>query len=78
MESAALDRELDAYHALLPEIRSAHGSVWALIVHQRLVKTFSDFSQAARYVVSNHPGEQVLIRHTDEKVETAPFVDIGD
>ncbi len=77
MDAAALDKEIDAYQSLLPSIRSDHGSVWALIVHEKLVKTFSDFSQAARYATAHHRNEQVLIRHTDERIETAPFVEIS-
>ena len=77
MEFAGLDREIEAYRALLPDIRKHHGSVWALVVGQRLISTFGEFSQAARYVVEHHRGQQVLIRHTDETIESAPFVEIN-
>ena len=75
--SDSLDREITAYEALLPSIRQTHGSVWALVVHQKLVRTFEDFSLAARYAIAHHNGEQVLIRHTDERLEMAPFVEIN-
>lgn len=72
----SLDREIGAYKALLPKIREDHGSVWALVVHERLVETFAEFGGAARYAIEHHSGEQVLIRHTDERTEMAPFVEI--
>ncbi len=72
-----LDREINAYQALLPSIRKSHGSVWALVVHEKLVETFKDFSVAARYAIDHYSGEQVLIRHTDERLESAPFVEIS-
>ena len=77
MEATTLDREIEAYCALLPAIKKKYGSVWALVVNRKLVSTFSEFSQAARYVIAHHRGEQVLIRHTDERLETAPFVQIN-
>lgn len=73
----SLDREIHAYETLLPDIRAQYGSVWALVVHEKLIKTFKEFSLAARYAIAHHSGEQVLIRHTDERVETAPFVEIS-
>lgn len=71
-----LDREISAYERMRDDIKRAHGSVWALVCREQLVNTFSDFSQAARYAMANCDGEQVLIRHTDERVESAPFVGI--
>ena len=75
--ATTLSQQIEAYHELLPTIRSKHGSVWALVINRQLVSTFNEFSDAARYVVSNNIQEQVLIRHTDELVETAPFVQIN-
>lgn len=72
----ALDEQIEAYEALLPQIRRTHGSVWALVAHQELIETFSDFPSAARYAQEHCASEQVLIRHTDETTETAPFVHI--
>jgi hypothetical protein len=77
MEATSLDQQITAYSDMLPEIRSKYGSVWALIVDKKLVSTFSEFRLAARYVVANHISDQVLIRHTDERLETAPFVQIN-
>lgn len=77
MNAAVLDREINAYQSMLHSIRSQYGSVWALVVQDKLIKTFTDFPDAARYAVANYQGEQVLIRHTDERVETAPFVEIS-
>ena len=70
----ALDQQIQAYHRLLPDIKRSHGSVWALIAARKLVSTFDDFSSAAKYAIEHYPTEQVVIRHTDEAVETAPFV----
>jgi hypothetical protein len=77
MEANFLDREIEAYQALLPSIRLKHGSVWALVVRGKLVSTFKEFSEAAKYSIANFKDEQVLIRHTDERLETAPFVQIN-
>ena len=41
---------------------------------ERLVKTFTDFASAAAYALDHCGQEQVLIRHTDERVETVPFM----
>ena len=70
----ALDVQITAYQHLLPEIRRTYGSVWALVACEKLVKTFTDFASAAEYAFRNHAEEQVLIRHTDERIETAPFM----
>jgi hypothetical protein len=72
----ALDEQIEAYEALLPQIKREYGHVWALIAHRVLIDTFADFPSAARYAQKHCAGEQVLIRHTDERTETAPFVHI--
>jgi hypothetical protein len=74
----ALDEQIAVYESLLPQIKRDHGSVWALVARSQLVSTFRAFSAASRYARRNFEGEQVLIRHTDEKpVETAPFVHVN-
>lgn len=73
----ALDDQIEAYQALLPEIRRKHQSGWALVAKRRLVKLFGEFSEAAQYAQVHFGSEPVLIRHTDEKPETAPFLHIG-
>jgi len=71
----ALQEQVAAYEALLPEIRNRFGSpVWVLVVHKKLVSTFAEFADAARFALKNYPDEQVLIRNTSETVEMAPFV----
>lgn len=72
----ALDEQIETYEALLPQIKKKYGPVWALIAHRELIDTFSDFPSAATYAQEHCAGEQVLIRHTDERTETAPFVHI--
>jgi hypothetical protein len=70
-----LDEQIEAYEALLPQIKKEHGSVWALIAERRLVKTFAAFGDAARYAHENFGKRPVLIRHTDSrKVETVPYL----
>ena len=71
-----LDRELSAYERLRSQIKSEYGSVWALVCHQRLVSTFDEFSEAARYAVHHCQGDTFVIKHTDERLESAPFVGI--
>lgn len=78
-ESAAampttLSREIEAYQALLPEIKSKHGAVWALVADARLVQVFEEFDQAAKYADDQFPNDQVLIRHTSEHRGIAPFI----
>ena len=71
----ALDEQIEAYEALLPEIREKHGSVWALVANRKLVATFTAFSEAAKYAHQHFGKTPVLIRHTDSrKMETAPFI----
>ncbi len=69
-----LTQEIEAYKALLPEIQSKHGSVWALVAHAKLVKVFDEFDQAAKYADDQFPNDQVLIRHTSEHRGIAPFI----
>ena len=72
-----LDREILAYERMREDIKRAHGAVWALVASETLVQTFSEFSDAARYAVTNCAGREVLIKHTDERRESAPFVGIS-
>jgi hypothetical protein len=72
-----LDEQIEAYQAMLPEIKKEHGLVWALVAHRELIKTFGVFDVAARYAVEHFPNEQVLIRHTSERSEMAPFLLVG-
>ena len=66
-----LDEQIEAYEALLPEIKRDHG--W----DRRLVATFEGFSAAAAYAHDHFGKRQVLIRHTDSrKIETAPFIHV--
>ena len=75
MEADGLDREIEAFRALLPGIKERYGSVWAVVADLKLVKTFPVFSEAAQYAREHFGKQPVLIRHTDEtKVEFAPFV----
>lgn len=71
---AALAEQIESYRRMLPEIRREHGSVWALLVDNELKGTFEDFQEAAKYTLANFPGKPPLIRHTDERRETVPFV----
>ena len=74
MNTATLEREIRAYQAMLPDIVREHGSVWAVVAHERLVKTFRDFSDAARFVDANYRNTDVLIRHTHAVQDSAPFL----
>ncbi|QTC90816.1 hypothetical protein [Brevundimonas goettingensis] len=78
MNTVSLEREIRAYESMLPEIKREYGSVWAVISHEKLVSTFKAFSDAARFVNANCRDHQVLIRHTDQHNETAPFVEISN
>ena len=73
----ALDEQIEAFGALLPQIKADHGPAWVLVADKRLVKTFATFPEAARYAREHFGRQTVLIRHTDEKpMETAPFIQI--
>lgn len=74
MSTATLEREIKAYEAMLPDIVREYGSVWAVVSHERLVKTFPDFSEAARFVDENYKNTDVLIRHTHAVQDSAPFL----
>jgi len=74
----ALADQISAYRELLPQIREKYGLVWALITDRRLVRTFAEFSSAAEYASKHFPGRQVLIRHTSEVRETAPFIFVDE
>ena len=73
----ALDVQIAAYQRILQDVRQTYGSVWALVAHETLVRTFTDFASAAEYALRHYAEEQVLIRHTDERMETAPFMMVG-
>lgn len=72
----ALDEQIEAFEALRPDIVRRHGAVWALVSNRALVSTFAEFSEAARYASERLATQQVLIRHTDQHTETAPFIHI--
>jgi hypothetical protein len=72
----ALDDQIDAYEALLPQIKKEHGSGWVVVAGKRPVRVFRDFAAAAGFARDNLSDQQVLIRHTDEAALTAPFVHI--
>ena len=75
--SDELDEQIEAYEALLPQIKREHGSAWVLMADRKLVKTFSAFGDAARYAHEHFGETQVLIRHTDSKTtETAPYIHV--
>jgi hypothetical protein len=78
MSTVSLERDIKAYEVMLPDIRREHGSVWAVVSHERLVQTFTAFADAARFVNANYQNVDVLIRHTDQHKETAPFVEISN
>ncbi len=69
-----LDEQIEVYKALLPELVAKHGPVWALVADRKLVGTFGEFSDAARFAETTFGNKTVLIRHTSERPETAPFI----
>lgn len=72
--SEAMDRQLEAYHRLRPQILAENRVGWALVARQDLVKVFDEFDEAAIYAEKHFPDEQVLIRHTAEQRGTVPFI----
>lgn len=77
MEATGLDQEILAYERLLPTIRQSHRSGWALVANCALIDTFDSLAVAARYARQHYGAQEVLIRHTDERVEeTAPFLHV--
>jgi hypothetical protein len=78
MSTVNLQRDIQAYEVMLPDIKREHGSVWAVVSHERLIQTFAAFADAARFVNANYRDTDVLIRHTDQHKETAPFVEISN
>lgn len=77
MEATGLDQEILAYERLLPTIRQRHGSGWALVANSTLINTFASLAVAARYAREHYGTQEVLIRHTDERLEeSAPFLHV--
>jgi len=74
--SDALGEQIEAYEGMLHEIKRTYGAVWVLIAGGKLMGTFPEFPSAARHAIKNHGREQVLIRHTDERAESAPYVHV--
>lgn len=74
----ALAEQIEAFRNLLPQILREHGSVWAVIADRRLVSTFKDFADAAKYANDRYPNQQVLIRHTAKREEFVPFIVIDE
>lgn len=72
--SEALDRELQAYHRLRPQMLAEKKAGWALVVGEELVQVFDEFDAAALFADEHFPGQQVLIRHTAEQRGTVPFI----
>ena len=70
----ALDRQLDAYHRLRPQLVADNKRGWALIAHERLVEVFEEFDEAALYAEEHFSREQVLIRNISEHRGVAPFI----
>jgi hypothetical protein len=70
----ALDEQIDYFEAHLDVIRKKYGSVWAVVAGKKVVRTFAEFPAAADFASQALGGQQVLIRHTNEGVLTAPFV----
>lgn len=70
----ALNKQLAAYHRLLPTITAEHEPGWALIAREEFVKVFAEFEEASAYADTHFPDEQVVIRHTSEHRGVAPFI----
>lgn len=75
-QADALEQEIKAFTAMLPELRRTHGSIWAVLVGSDFKAGFADFSHAAEYAVQNFPDRQFLIRHTQQHTAHIPFVAI--
>ena len=71
---AELSDQIAAYQRQLSKLREDYGSAWILFADGCPVDGFKDFEQAALYAFEHYSGKQVLIRHTDEKRETVPFI----
>lgn len=69
-----LEKEISAFHRLLPSLRSEHRVGWVVIVGEDLSGPFSSFEEAAAFAVETFPAEDFLIRHTDAPMAQVPFV----
>ena len=75
---SGLTLEIAAFKEQLAGIRREHGSSWAVMAGGEVQAAFPDFAQAAVYVEEGLVGREALIRHTDDPVETMPFLMIRD
>lgn len=72
-----LDELSDEYEKHLPRIVREHGHGWVVFAGDDDVSRFDAFPAAARYARQKYGIRQVLIRHTDERVEeSAPFLHV--
>lgn len=76
MHDNALETEISAFQAMLPELRRTHGPVWAVLVGADFKGGFREFSKAAEFAVSNFSGKPFLIRHTEQHPAHIPFLAI--
>lgn len=74
--TASLDRDIQAFEAMLPKLRQQFGPVWAVLVDCDFKAEFSEFQSAAQYAVENFADRSFLIRHTDQHTPHIPFIAI--
>jgi hypothetical protein len=70
----APDKQEAAFQAALPQIKNKYNQAWVLIADGELEGAFPSYETAAKFVIANLRGKEILIRHTEEKTETAPFL----
>jgi hypothetical protein len=74
--TANLDREIQAFESMLPDLRQRFGSVWAVLVDKDFKAGFTEFQKAAEYAVEHFPDRDFLIRHTNQHPAHIPFIAI--
>ena len=71
---AALAEQVATFKSQLQQIRTDFGSSWAVLVDNKVAGAFEDFESAALYALKHLADRDYLIRHTDDVLETVPFM----
>ncbi len=74
MSEVNLEREVSAFHRLLPGLRASHRTGWIVMVGEDCQGRFATFEEAADFALGSFADTQFLIRHTDEPPAQVPFV----
>lgn len=73
MPELDMSEAISAFHAQRPRLLQEHGPSWVIFVGPAFKGAFKTFDAAAGFALEKFPGEQFLIRHTDEHIPHVPL-----